>query len=226
MNSKVGYDGFPANPRQAHNYSQQPSYSQPQQPPPAQSYPCGLEVAFTSWSGRHLRVTENTREGPLVYAADLKSHRPHMRFQAQGTANLPATVTFHSFSRRVDITINGHELPMHSERMLKHAYGFDSRALGGKHLVWKRSMSWVSIKLHCVDSSGTEYATFSSHRSLSGKRAGRLEILQPAAAGGKAATDELVVTGLANLSMVLRQNSAAAAGAGGAAAGGGGGGGC
>ncbi|KAL4778858.1 hypothetical protein BJX76DRAFT_342280 [Aspergillus varians] len=196
----------------------QPGYSQaPPQgpPPPLQSFPRGLEVAFTSWSGRHMRVTENTYDGPLVYAADLHNRKPHMLFQAKGTANLPATVIFHTFSRTVDITINGNDFPMRSESKWKHEYGFDAAALGGKRLVWKNTKKWVTMNLECVDASGTVYARFTAHKGWSGKKTGRLEILEPAAAGGKVGTDELVVTGLANVYMQIVQaaGSAGAAGA-------------
>ncbi|KAL4925337.1 uncharacterized protein BDV17DRAFT_272429 [Aspergillus undulatus] len=253
MDTKTGYNGYPANPPlpPPYGYPQQP-YQQPQYPPqpyqqqyspqpplpqlypqqpyppshsphpnysqPQQPFPRTLDVAFTSWSGRHMRVCENTPEGPLVYAADLHNRKPHMIFQAEGTANLPATVTFHSFSRNIDMNINGNESVMRSTSKWKYEFGFESRALGGKKLTWKREKSWVSMNLECVDEAGTVYAHFKSGKSWSGKKAGKLEILKAAEAGGKAVTDELVVTGLANIYLQLMQtmsaNSAAGASAG------------
>ncbi|KAL4971713.1 hypothetical protein BDW66DRAFT_163484 [Aspergillus desertorum] len=242
MDTRMGYSDHPAN--TPPTWGQEPHHGQPQQPyqayqeqypPPLQpgyahlafsasaptappSSPRGLEVSFTNWTGRHMRVTEGTQEGPLVYAADLKDHKPHMLFQATGTAHLPATVIFHSFSRTIDITINGEEMPMRPASRWKYAYGFNSHALNGKHLLWRRS-DWKRMDLECVDDNGAVFAKWMSHSSW-GKKTGRLEIYEPAAVGGKAVADELVVTGLANVHLQQMHTAGAnvaAAGAGTAA---------
>ncbi|KAL4771832.1 hypothetical protein BDW60DRAFT_188482 [Aspergillus nidulans var. acristatus] len=199
----------------------QPGYSQSSMPAwglTPQSHPRSLEVSFTSWSGRHMRITEGTHEGPLVYAADLKTRRPHMLFQATGTARLPATVVFHNFSRTIDITINGEELPMRPTSHWKHEYGFNSRALQGKHLTWKRSRGWTRTNLECVDENGAVFAKWIAHSGWSVKKSGRLEIYEPAAVGEKKVADELVVTGLANVYLLQMQTKSANAAAGSASA--------
>ncbi|RDW83552.1 uncharacterized protein DSM5745_03878 [Aspergillus mulundensis] len=243
MDTKTSYNGYPATtPQWGHDT---PSYGYPQQPPAYQPYqqypqppnqqpqpayanptppstnsPLGLEVSFTSWTGRHLRVTQETPDGALLYAADLKNRKPHMLFQATGTANLPATVIFHSFSRTIDITINGAEMPLRPMSKWKYGFGFDSHALG-RQLTWKRSKGWKGLGLECVDADGTVLAIWKAHRSWSGKKAGRLEILGTGPAGN-GLVDELVVTGLANVYLQMMQtmaaNSAGAASAGSAAA--------
>ncbi|KAL4899462.1 hypothetical protein BDW74DRAFT_163470 [Aspergillus multicolor] len=245
MDTKVGYNGYPAPPQQwgqdapapygyPQPYQQPQPYGQypPQQPPPMyqqpspqpaytqppQSTPRGLEVSFTSWTGRHLRVTSETTDGPLVYAADLKNRKPHMLFQATGTAHLPATVIFHSFSRTIDVTINGQEMPLRPMSKWKAEYGFDSHALQGKHLSWKRGKCWKALNLECVDEAGTVFATWKAHSTWSGKKAGRLEILEPAMPGGKGVVDELVVTGLANVYLQMMQTMSASSAAGAASA--------
>ncbi|KAL4745827.1 hypothetical protein BDW72DRAFT_186050 [Aspergillus terricola var. indicus] len=165
-----------------------------------------------------MRVTEGTHEGPLVYAADLKTRRPHMLFQATGTARLPATVVFHNFSRTIDITINGEELPMRPMSHWKYEYGFNSRALRGKHLTWKQSKGWKRTNLECVDENGVIFAKWMAHSGWSTKKSGRLEIYEPAAVGGKEVADELVVTGLANVQLLQMQMNSANAAAGSAGA--------
>ncbi|KAL2811396.1 hypothetical protein BJX63DRAFT_276173 [Aspergillus granulosus] len=210
---------YPAYPPQQQMHPQfQNSYPQPpQQSLPAQSYPRTLDVAFTSWTGRQLRICENDETGPLVYAADLKSRKPHMLFQASGTAQLPASVIFHSFSRTIDISINNHEIPMRPTSKWKYEYGFDSPALGGKNLVWKKSNRWKYLNIECVDDTGTVYAQFNMHKGLSMKKAGKLDILEPCSIS-KGLVDELVVTGLAvvylQLMHTMSANSAAGASAG------------
>ncbi|KAJ0413097.1 hypothetical protein BJY00DRAFT_297409 [Aspergillus carlsbadensis] len=198
----------------------QPNYAQSPPPPqkPSFSLPRTLDVSFTSWTGRHLRVCENTEDGPLVYSADLKSRKPHMLFKAEGSAQLPATVIFHSFSRTIDITLNGSEFPMKATSKWKYEFAFESAALGGKRLIWKKSSGWKYLNVECVDESGTVYARFNMHKGLSTKKAGKLEILEPCQRGGQGLVDEVVVTGLADVYLQLMQtmsaNSAAGASAG------------
>ncbi|KAL4876946.1 hypothetical protein BJY04DRAFT_199245 [Aspergillus karnatakaensis] len=228
---------------QQHQYPQQQYSEQSQYPPqqqqqhhhsnfsnqipsqPTTQIPRGYEVVFTSWSGRHMEVTEDTHDGPLAYSADLHTRKPHMIFKAEGTAHLPATVTFHSFSRTIDISINGEAFPLRTISKWKYEYAWDAQSLGGKKLIWKRPScwNWKYMNIECSDESGTVYARFDSHKGWSGKKAGRMEILAPAAPGGKALVDEIMVTGLANVylqlsSMMAANGSAAASSAGVAAA--------
>ncbi|KAI9373921.1 hypothetical protein BJX61DRAFT_541283 [Aspergillus egyptiacus] len=165
-----------------------------------------LEVVFTSWSGRHLRVTEDTPSRPLVYAGDLKTRKPQM--------------IFHNFSSIIDISINGEEIPMRTVSKWKYEYGYDSPALGGTKLIWRRGRSWTKwLDLECVDESGaTVYARFLTGSSWSLKKAGWLEILEPVTtmttgSNSKGLVDELVVTGLANVYLQLMQNLSASAAA-------------
>ncbi|KAL4961124.1 uncharacterized protein BDV14DRAFT_181190 [Aspergillus stella-maris] len=189
------------------SHSPQPSYAQAQNG--TAQFPRTLDVAFTSWSGRHMKVTENTSDGPLVYAADLHNRKPHMIFQATGTAHLPATVQFHCWSRKIDISINGNDVPMKGTSHWKYEYAFDSHAFPGQTFTWKRSKSWLHMNVDCVDENGTVLAHFKASKGWSGKKAGKLEIYEAASKGGKAFTDELVVTGLANVYLQLSQTAAA-----------------
>ncbi|KAL3473233.1 hypothetical protein BJX99DRAFT_234107 [Aspergillus californicus] len=231
--------GYPQHPQD--QYPQSYPQSQPQYPPsytqpqngystiPAEkttastaSYPRGLEVSFTGWTGRHMSVTEDTHDGPVVYAADLKNRKPHMLFQATGTARLPATVVFHSFSRTIDVTVNGQEIPLHPNSIWKCEHGFESIALAGKKLTWKKASAWKFLDMECVDEAGVLYATFKGHKGWSAKKTGRLEMLEPCKAGEKGLADEIVVTGVAKVYLQITQtvgaNAAAGASAGAAAA--------
>jgi hypothetical protein len=217
------HPGQTMDPHFQHN-GYQPNTSYAQQPPqstPGQntSYPRTLDVAFTSWTGRHLRVCENTADGPLVYSADLKTRKPHMLFKAEGSAHLPATVIFHSFSRTIDVTVNGTEISLKPTSKWKYEFAFESPALGGNRLVWKKSSAWKFLNIECVDeSSGTVYARFAMHKGLSAKKAGTLELLGACQGAPAALVDELVVTGLADVQLQMSQvaaaNSAAGASAG------------
>jgi hypothetical protein len=173
----------------------------------AMTSPKGYEIVRTSWTGRHLRVTEDTADGPLAYSADLRTRKPHMLIQAEGTASLPTTVVFPSSdggSDIIDISLDGDEdMPMRKARTsIWHSeFRFRSRAIGGMELTWRRPSRWLMpLVLECVDkTSGSIYARFNSHGDWSEKKAGRLEVLDVAASVGKALMDEIVVTVLAYL---------------------------
>ncbi|KAL3451399.1 hypothetical protein BJX65DRAFT_267860 [Aspergillus insuetus] len=200
-------NGYPSN-----GYAQQQPQSTPAQ---KTSYPRTLDVAFTSWTGRHLRVCENTSDGALVYSADLKTRKPHMLFKAEGSSQLPASVIFHSFSRTIDVTVNGNEISLKPTSKWKYEFAFDSPAFGGKTLVWKKSSAWKFLNIECVDeTTGTVYARFSMHKGLSAKKAGTLQLLQPCASAPAALVDELVVTALADVQLQMSQVAAANSAAG------------
>ncbi|KKK12660.1 hypothetical protein AOCH_001350 [Aspergillus ochraceoroseus] len=171
-----------------------------------------LAVDFTSWTGRHLRVTEGDSNGALVYLADLKLRKPHMIFQAEGTARLPATVTFHSFSRTIDVNINGQDIPVRQKGTFKYEIAFESPALGGTVLTWKNPRYLKPFDLECYDENGVVFAKFVPSSSWSCKKAGRIELYQ-ACSTRSGLTDEVVVTGLALAYHIFTQTVAANAGA-------------
>ncbi|RAL05399.1 uncharacterized protein BO80DRAFT_421446 [Aspergillus ibericus CBS 121593] len=152
-----------------------------------------FNVDFTSWTGKHLQVTESDAQNTLVYAADLNFRKPQMVFQATGSARLPATVTFHTFSRTIDIDINGYHIPFKPRGSFKYQVPFASPALG-KVLTWRNPYSMRPWELECRDEQNTLIARFIPSNSWSCTKAGRLE-LGPLESGPS--TDEVVVTGLA-----------------------------
>ena len=191
--------------------------------------PRNLEVKFTSWSKRHLRITDDSISGPLVYTADIHTRKPNIVFQSTSTSQVPATVTFHTWSSAVDMSIDGDTTTSRTTRLLKNDREFESRGLGGRTLKWRRrSILSFTNDFECVDArSGKVLATFYSHRGISMTRAGRFEISGPEVLRSKRVTDEIIVSGLAHvyLEYVARSSAAgASAGAAGAGAGAGGGG--
>ncbi|PYI05502.1 hypothetical protein BO78DRAFT_145023 [Aspergillus sclerotiicarbonarius CBS 121057] len=170
------------------------------------SPPRTLNVDFTSWTGKHLEVTEgDATQSTLVYAADLNFRKPHMVFQATGSARLPATVIFHAFSRTIDIDINGHQIPFKPRGTFKYEVAFESPALGGKVLTWRNPHYMKPMDLECRDEQDTVIARFIPNNSWSRTKAGRLD-LGPLDSGPL--TDEVVVTGLALAYYILSQMTA------------------
>ncbi|RAL14724.1 uncharacterized protein BO97DRAFT_404203 [Aspergillus homomorphus CBS 101889] len=169
-----------------------------------------LNVDFTSWTGKHLEVTEGDSSSPnktLVYAADLNFRKPHMVFQATGSARLPATVNFHAFSRAIDVNINGHEIAFKPKGMLKYEAPFESPALGGKVLRWKNPKYSNPSYLECSDEHDTVIAKFVPSSAWKLTKAGHLELDGRLPTGPL--TDEVVVTGLALAYYIMVQTRGA-----------------
>ncbi|KAL3496841.1 hypothetical protein BJX62DRAFT_232033 [Aspergillus germanicus] len=189
------------------------------------SYPRTLEIAFTSSTGRHMRVNEGTKDGPLLYIIDIHATKPHMIFHRQvqpnGTPTAPtqststATASFQHFSHAVDIRVNGRDMVLSRESRLRFDRGFASPSLGGKKLVWVKSSRWKYLYLDCVDEDGVVYATYRPHGGVSTKKGGTLELLGPCGAGtaGKesALVDEIIVTALVTIRVRMREGSATSA---------------
>ncbi|PYH43744.1 uncharacterized protein BP01DRAFT_358187 [Aspergillus saccharolyticus JOP 1030-1] len=167
-----------------------------------------LNVDFTSWTNKHLAVTEGpSGAATLVYAADLNCRKPHMIFQATGSARLPATVNFHAFSRSIDVTVNGHQIAFKPHGLFKYEAAFESPALGGPVLTWSNPKYMNPAYLECRDAHGVVLARFIPHRGWTMTKAGCLEI-DPQVPSGPV-TDEVVVTGLALAYYIIIQNTAA-----------------
>ncbi|PYI28974.1 beta-lactamase/transpeptidase-like protein [Aspergillus indologenus CBS 114.80] len=167
-----------------------------------------LTVDFTSWTGKHLEVTEGLpNQRTLVYAADLNFRKPHMIFQATGSARLPATVTFHSFSRSIDVSVNGHQIAFKPHGLFKYEASFQSPALNGRVLTWKNPKYMNPAYLECRDEHGAVVATFIPNRGWRMTKAGRLELDLRLPSGP--VTDEVVVTGLALAYYIIVQTIAA-----------------
>ncbi|OOF95311.1 hypothetical protein ASPCADRAFT_207794 [Aspergillus carbonarius ITEM 5010] len=163
-----------------------------------------LNVDFTSWTGKHLEVTEGDLTKTLVYAADLNLRKPHMVFQATGSARLPATVTFHAFSRTIDIEINGHSIPFKPRGTFKYEVPFESPTLG-QVFTWRNPHSMKPWDLECRDEQNTVVARFIPSTSWSQTKAGRLEL---DGLDSALLTDEVVVTGLALAYYIITQTLA------------------
>ncbi|PYH82735.1 beta-lactamase/transpeptidase-like protein [Aspergillus uvarum CBS 121591] len=167
-----------------------------------------LNVDFTSWTGKHLEVTEGLpNQSTLVYAADLNFCKPHMIFQATGSARLPATVNFHSFSRSIDVSVNGHQIAFKPHGVFKYEASFQSPALNGRVLTWKNPKYLNPAYLECRDEHGAVVATFIPNRGWTMTKAGRLELDLRLPSGP--VTDEVVVTGLALAYYIIVQTIAA-----------------
>ncbi|KAL4866115.1 hypothetical protein BDV12DRAFT_199436 [Aspergillus spectabilis] len=120
--------------------------------------PVVLKSPSQNWTNRHLRLTEETKDGHVLYTADIMNSKPHMAIQASGGAQL-ATAIFRRFSHSVDIAINGREILLSQGSKLRYDKGFDSPALG-KKLIWKKSSKWKYLHLDCANEAGTVYATY------------------------------------------------------------------
>ncbi|KAL3459409.1 hypothetical protein BJX64DRAFT_291235 [Aspergillus heterothallicus] len=158
--------------------------------PSAAAFSRTLDVSFTSFTKRHMRICSDTKDGPPLYTVDLHPTKPNVIFhRAQYPESPPYTASFHRLSHDVDISMNGKEIVK---------------------LTWERASKWKSFWLDCVDDGGVVYAEYRPHGGF--KKGGVLNLLEPCVSGGEEMLDEVVVTFVVNLYMLMRIATASAAG--------------
>ena len=177
--------------------------------------PRTFHIYHEGLSGRKQTVMENDK---TTKAYDVQSHtfsKPHIKITSGGaTGHEVGAVTFHHFSRTLDLVINGKQTQLEPEGWFTRSFSFMSSIA---KLRWEHTSVWGG-SLACVTDKGEWLARFDrSYFAL--KKDGKLEIVNSQLP--QELVDELVVSGLAMVEVENRRNNSGSAGGGG-----GGGGGC
>ncbi|KAI4169970.1 MAG: hypothetical protein LQ346_008914, partial [Caloplaca aetnensis] len=120
--------------------------------PPAPSYntPRILHIYRDGITSRHMTITDMDKSHPLYQmdqnSGSLFSSKPHMTIsQPSRSPNTPATtigtVTFHNWSRTIDLEFHGLPVSFESEGIFTRAYAFQSPAFG-ERLRWECDGIW------------------------------------------------------------------------------------
>ena len=207
----------------AKHYAQPPPYPQAQPIPgyattPNQSYgqqplaPRTLHVYAESWTHRHARILDSDKRTPLYHvdmnSAGLFSSKPHIKVNVASTGAQIGTVTLHSMSSDMDMTVHNQPIALGRAGFLSSAYEFNSLATGGT-LKWKRD-GMFTTDMVCIDQREQVFARF-LNSNWAVKKEGKFE-LGPGVTGPL--MDEIVTSGIA-VEYRRRQNSSAASGRGG-----------
>ncbi|KAF7597178.1 hypothetical protein BBP40_009518 [Aspergillus hancockii] len=185
-------------PPQYPNYPQPTSGNPlyPPQPYHTQSAARTLKVDFTSWTTRHLNITDAGNPGSAISTVDIHTRKPQLVFKSGPTDAQFATVEYRSLKPEIDIKLHGRDIHLRVETRLKHETTYPSIAFPNTYLTWKSTSAVKYLDFECIDENGVVVAKFNPHSSLSMKKLGQLDILVPSATQG-AAMDELMLTGVA-----------------------------
>ncbi|KAL6720335.1 hypothetical protein ACLMJK_002256 [Lecanora helva] len=192
--------------------SPNPSYGQPQ--PQSRV----LHIYREGITHRHARIVDSDKQTQL-YRVDMNSggcfsSKPHLKIYASATGNQVGTVTFHTWSSSMDLTIQGRPVLLKKSGFMTSAHEFNSIATGGS-FKWKKDGMFSGGNLLCLDQQDQLIARFRICNWAMSKE-GKFE-LSPGVNG--MLMDEIVTSGIAMVEWARRQrNAAASASAGGGAA--------
>lgn len=169
-----------------------------------------LHIYPKGMTHRHAEILDSDKQTPLyriqVNSGGLFSSKPHVTVVNAASNALVGTVTFHSMSRKIDLTINEQPTTLSKSGIFTSVHEFRSSALAGS-LKWKRDGLFSGGNMLCIDEKEQLFARFQASRS-SMKKERKFE-LSPGVGG--VLMDEIVVSGIAMVELMRR---AAAAGAG------------
>ena len=157
-------------------------------------------------------ILDSDKQTPLyriqVNRGGLFSSKPHVTIVNAASNALVGTVTFHSMSRQIDLTINKKPTTLSKSGIFNSVHEFRSSALAGS-LKWKRDGLFSGGDMICIDEKEQLFARFQAS-GWAMKKDRKFE-LSPGVGG--VLMDEIVVSGIAMIELRKRQSRSAAAGA-------------
>lgn len=213
-NSGYGPPDLPkqAQPVPGYATSPLPVYRQPT------SGPHILHVYREGMTHRHAHILDTDKQTPL-YRIDcnsggLFSSKPHMKIYSAASNALVGTVTFHSVSSDMELTIHNRPVELVSSGMFTSAHQFMSLATH-ENFKWKSNGMFSGGDMLCLDNREQLVAKFESS-NWAMKKEGKLEL----GAGVEGILmDELVVSGIAMVEHRRRKKNASSSAAAGSAGG-------
>ncbi|OJJ31907.1 hypothetical protein ASPWEDRAFT_186153 [Aspergillus wentii DTO 134E9] len=115
-----------------------------------------FKISFTSWSCRHIQVTEH--DTPL-YIADVHTRKPNMIFKTHPSETQFATVTLHALSSHTDIILDNQDTVLNLKSGFRHQANFTSRTLQTT-LEWNTKSLMKGYDFELVDQNGTPLAQY------------------------------------------------------------------
>lgn len=204
-----------AQPMANNNYSQPPPYEQVSNPMPVIRT---MHIYHEGLIHRKTHVLDSDKVTTLYSAEQnsglLFSSKPHMTIRNANQGAVVGTVTFPSFSRRIDLTLHDQKVDLESTGIMSLSHRFKSPR--GNVLKWKRDGMFSGGDLVCLDETADASAQLVSRFEMSRfsiSKMGKFEV-SPAVQG--VVLDEVVVSLLAMLEYMRRRRSQSSGGGGGA----------
>ncbi len=197
-----------------------PGYAQSSSPAYDQKpvAPRVLHVYHEGFTHRRVQILDSDKRTPVyrinANSGGLFSSKPHLRIYEAATDSEIATITFHSISSDIDMTIQNRPILLSKSGFFTSAHGFQSLATGGS-FKWKSDGVFSCGDMICLDEREQLVARFKSSGGAM-KKEGKFELGE--GVNGVLMT-EVVVSGIAMYEYMRRQRncSSAAAGAAGSA---------
>lgn len=179
-----------------------------------------LHIYHEGFIHRQMHVLDSDKSTPLYHteqkASTTFSSKPHMTVRNANNSLVVGTVSFHTFSRRIDLTIHGQSIELAGTSLMTIAHQFKSPR--GNVLKWKSDGVFSGGDMVCIDETADPRAQLVARfqwRLLSVSKSGRLEV---SSAVQGVALDEVVISGLAMFEYQRRRNSSSGGGGAGGAA--------
>jgi len=180
--------------------------------PPSYGTPRVLYIYHSGLIHRETRILDSDKS-TLLYTVKRNSKscfssKPHTIFYAANNA-VVGSVSFHAFSRTVDLNVHGRKVSLKASSMWKHAREFSSPA-SGSTFKWKTDGMFSGGDLICLDERQQAIARFQTSM-WAVKKDGKFEV---APVVTRPTMDELIVSGIAMIEERRRRSNAAAGGGG------------
>lgn len=171
-----------------------------------------LHVAYKNWKSTTALVTSSDPSN-ILYTVDFPTiTKSRMRFTAAGSENPYAEAKFHCLSSKIDLTIHHQTTELKRKRLWGSTYEWSSPAFGGCTMSWMSKSRFNALDFVCVNEQQLPVARYRKEGSCwspkSWKNLGSVEFLGPIE---RAAQDEILVTALAMVYVVMQSTNAAAA---------------
>ena len=174
------------------------SSAYPPQPHHTQAPSRLMNVVYEHYRTDRIRVLDADNTNTL-YTMKLQMKKPHIVVKATSTETTIGTANLHMFKGGIDTTVHDNSITLSKHGFFKSTYTWPSPALEGATLTWK--FKNLGVEILCLDEREIAIARF-RFNNWSAKKCGTLEMLGPQADGGLL-MDEILVTGLAVVEVIL-----------------------
>ncbi|KAL9025569.1 MAG: hypothetical protein Q9196_005632, partial [Gyalolechia fulgens] len=197
---KRGAPAYPGPPMPAPSAYPGPQKTSPSAPfqPPAPDYntPRVLHIYRDGITHRHMTITDEAKHHPLYKidqnSGSIFSSKPHMTIANPSSNQTIGTVTFHNWSRTIDLEIHGRPIPFESEGIFTRSYAYSSPAFGER-------LRWECDGIFGTDlvlvNGGKEWIARFDGSLFSMSKTGKMHVVNGSING--VALDEIVVSGAA-----------------------------
>jgi hypothetical protein len=150
-----------------------------------------LHVYHDNWKGRDGKIYDDDKE-TVLYSIAQRNRSPQLTVRGPNSDEI-ATLSFHTWSRKMDATFRGNMFRLGSSKACWKGVDvhYDSPAFQAP-MTWKRKTIWTVLAINLVDEYGVAVAKFSP--VVAKRKFGRIQLFRGDLTQSQ--IDEIVFTGL------------------------------